>query len=223
MTSRKGCIISPQNSVSNFFWDTLCLWIVISVYSIPWWGGEIFCPPAKRLQCEANQCWLQPFESIVCPKERNTFRERRTEIHCFTQRKNDCWTIQSNHKMEERLMLGVHKKSILFHFTVLLCYCVTWYNLVVDQHMICLICFGFSKPYCDTPIFPWRTPSRNLVWEQWVTGGGGSTSMCLYFIVLHLYPATSCDWRGWRYIIFPGLLSGGCHNSLVAQMLVYIL
>ena len=48
-------------------------------------------------------------------------------------------------------------------------------------------------------------------------------SMCLYYIVLHLYPATSCDWRGWRNITFPGLLSGGCHNSLVAQMVVYIL
>ena len=52
-------------------------------------------------------------------------------------------------------------------------------------------------------------------------GGGGCTSMCLHYIVLHLYPATSCDWRGWRYIIFPGLLGGGCHNSLVAQMVVY--
>ena len=119
-------------------------------------------------------------------------------------------------------MLGVHKTSV-FSTTGDSCAIVfnTWYNLVVDQHMICLICFGFSKPYCDTPIFPWRTPSRNLVWEQWVTGGGGCTSMCLYYIVLHLYPATSCDWRGWRYIIFPGLLSGGCHNLLVAQMVVY--
>ena len=48
--------------------------------------------------------------------------------------------------------------------------------------------------------------------------------MYVHVFVLHCvasYPATSCDWRGWRNITFPGLLSGGCHNLLVAQMVVY--
>ena len=163
MTSRKGCIISPQNSVSNFFETP-------SVYESSYQFTVYRDEEERFTALQPKDCSVKPISAgcshlraLFVPKKRNTFREPRTEIHCFTQRKNNCWTIQSNHKMEERLMFGVHKKSILFHFTVtlvLLCYLVQ--PCCRSAHDM-LDMFGFSKPYCDTPIFPWRTPSRNLV------------------------------------------------------------